>query len=361
VLVRLPYLALSGVFTLMRLLPMSDTDKDIEILTLRRQLAILQRQTSKPRLTRADRALLAALLYRFPRAKLRRLQLIVTPDTIMRWRRDLIRRHAAISRPKRPGRPPTRRAICSLILRLAREKPSWGYRRVHGELTTLGITVAASTVWEILKQHGIEPAPQRNHQTWAGFLRGQAHAILACDFFTAATLTGATYYVFAVIEHASRRVRVLGVTAHPTADWTTQIARNLIMDLHDTGATVKYLIRDRGSKYTRAFDAVFKTEGIQIVPTGIRVPRMNSIIERWVQTCRRELLDRTLVWNQAHLLHALGEFESFYNQHRHHRALNGAPLRPAPEPLDEAGRLDQLDIRRRDRLGGVLHEYQHTA
>jgi putative transposase len=238
---------------------------------------------------------------------------------------------------------------------------AYRYRRIHGELTTLGITVAASTVWEILKQHGIEPAPQRNHQTWASFLRSQAHAILACDFFTATTLTGTTYYVLAVIEHASRRIRVLGVTAHPTAEWTTQTARNLIMDLHDARATVKYLIRDRDSKYTRAFDAVFKTEGIQIIPTGIRIPRMDSIIERWVQTYRRELLDRTLVWNQAHLLHTLREFESFYNQHRHHRALNGAPLRPAPEPLNETGRLDQLDIRRRDRLGGILHEYQHAA
>lgn len=133
------------------------------------------------------------------------------------------------------------------------------------------------------------------------------------------------------------------------------------MDLRDADATVKYLIRDRDSKYTRAFDSVFQTERIQIIRTGIRVPRMNSIIERWVQTCHRELLDRTLVWNQAHLLHALREFESFYNQHRHHRALNGAPLRPAPKPLNETGRLDQLDIRRRDRLGGVLHEYQHAA
>jgi putative transposase len=285
VLLRLPYLTLSSVFTLMRLLPMSDTDKDIEILILRHQLTILQRQTSRPRLAPADRVLLAALLHRIPRAKLRRLRLIVAPDTIMRWHRDLIRRrHAAISRRKRPGRPPTRRAIQSLILRLARENPNWGYRRVHGELITLGIVVAASTVWEILKQHGIEPAPQRNHQTWAGFLRSQAHAILACDLFTATTLAGATYYVFAVIEHASRRVRILGVTAHPTADWATQIARNLIMDLQEASTTVKYLIRDRDSKYTRAFDAVFETEGIQIIPTGIRIPRMNSIIERWVQT-----------------------------------------------------------------------------
>ena len=167
-LLRLPYLALTNVFIVLRLLPMSDTDKDIEILTLRHQLAILQRQNGKPRLTWADRALLAALLHRLPRPRLTQLQLIVSPDTILRWHRDFIRRrHAARSRRKQPGRPPTRRAIQSLILRLARENPSWGYRRIHGELTTLGVTVAASTVWEILKQHGIEPAPQRNRQTWS--------------------------------------------------------------------------------------------------------------------------------------------------------------------------------------------------
>jgi putative transposase len=206
----------------------------------------------------------------------------------LRWHRDLIRRHHAhASRRKDPGRPRTHRAICSLVLRL---NPSWGYRRVHGELATLGITVAASTVWEIFKQHGIEPAPERDRQTWAGFLRSQAHAILACDFFTATALNGKTYYVFAVIEHASRRIRVLGATAHPTSKWTTQTARNLIMNLQDTGTTVKYLIRDRDSKYARAFDAVFRSEGIGIVTTGIRIPRMNSIMERWVQTCRYELV-----------------------------------------------------------------------
>jgi hypothetical protein len=231
----------------------------------------------------------------------------------LRWHRDLIRRrHANASRRKDPGRPRTHRAICSLVLRLARENPSWGYRRVHGELATLGITVAASTVWEIFKQHGIEPAPERNRQTWASFLHSQAHTILACDFFTATALNSKTYYVFAVIEHASRRIRVLGVTARPTAEWTTQLARNLVMDLQDAGTTVKYLIRDRDSKYTRAFDALFETEGIGIVTTGIRVPRINSIMERWVQTCRYELLDRTLIWNQTHLLHALREFESYY-------------------------------------------------
>jgi len=212
---RLSYLALSSVFTVIRLLPMSDTDKDIEILTLRHQLAILQRQIDTPRLTGTG-AFLAALLHRLPKVRLRQLQLIVSPDTIMRWHRDLIRRrHAKISRHQRPGRPPTRRSVQALVLRLARENKSWGYRRIHGELAGLGITVAPSTVWEILKRHGIEPTPDRDHTTWPAFLRSPAQAIVACDFFTATTLTGVTYYVVAVIEHATRRVRILGVTVHP--------------------------------------------------------------------------------------------------------------------------------------------------
>jgi putative transposase len=332
VLLRLPYLALTSVFAFIRLLPMSDTDKDIEILTLRHQLAILQRQIGKPRLTPPDRAFLAALLHRLPRPKLRQLHLIVSPDTVLRWHRDLLRRnHAKQSRPKRAGRPPTVRSIQALVVRLARENSSWGYRRIHGELAALGIKVAPSTVWEILQRNGIEPSPERDRQTWAAFLRGQAHAILAADFFETRTLTGARLYVFAVIEHATRRVRVLGATAHPTAAWTTQLARNLVMDLQDAGATVKYLIRDRDSRYTAAFDAVFHSEGVAIVKTGVRVPRMNAIMERWVRSCRTELLDRTMVVNQAHLMHALREYQTFYNQHRPHRALRAAaPLRPMP-------------------------------
>jgi putative transposase len=311
-LLRLPYLALTSVVAFIRLLPMSDTDKDIEILTLRHQLAILQRQTDEPRLTPRDRACLAALLHRLPRLQLRQLHLIVSPDTVLRWHRDLLRRHhAKMSRPKRPGRPPTHRNITALVLRLARENTSWGYRRVHGELAVPGVKVAPSTVWEILQRNGIEPAPRRDRQTWAAFLRSQAHVIIAADFFETRTLSGARLYVFAVIEHATRRVRVLGATAHPTAAWTTQLARNLVMDLQDAGATVKY---------------------------------------------------RTLIVNQAHLLHALREYETFYNEHRPHRTLKGAaPLHLLPQPITAPDRLAHLDIRRRDRLGGILHEYQHAA
>lgn len=328
---------------------------------------MLERQLNgqRVRFDAGDGAFLEALLQGLPPVVLRRMRLLVRPDTVLRWHRDMVVcRHASQSWPKRGGRhrPRTVRSIRALVLRLACENSGWGYRRIHGELAVLGIKVAPSTVWEVLRAHGIEPAPERDRQTWAAFLHGQAHAILACDFFTITTLNGATLYVFAVIEHANRRIRILGATAHPTADWVTQAARNLVMDVQDAGSIVRYLIRDRDSKFTRAFDAVFEAEGIEIVTTGIRVPRMNSIMERWVQTCRHELLDRTLIWNQAHLLHALAEFESFHNQRRPHRTLNSAaPLRPLPEPIIEPDRFDRLDVRRRDRLGGLLHEYAHAA
>ncbi|MGY4745982.1 integrase core domain-containing protein, partial [Streptomyces sp. ATMOS53] len=190
--------------------------------------------------------------------------------------------------------------------------------------------------------------------TWAAFLRGQADALLACDFFETRTLTGARLYVFAVIEHATRRIRILGVTAHPTAQWAVQLGRNLVMDLEDTSSGSRFLIRDRDSKFTQSFDTVLADAGITVVTSGIRMPRMNSIMERWIQTCRRELLDRTLIWDQRHLLHALREFESFYNGHRPHRALNqAAPLRPLPQPISEPGGIANLQIPRRDRLGGT--------
>jgi putative transposase len=363
VLLRLSYLALTNVFAFVRLLPLTDVDKDVEILALRHQLVVLQRQIDRPRLTPPDRAFLAALLHRLPRPTLRQMYLIVSPDTVLRWHRDFLRhRHAKASRPKRPGRPPTVRSIKALVLRLAKENPGRGYRRIHGELAALGIKVAASTVWEILKDANIDPVPGRDRHTWPAFLRSQAHAILAVDFFETRTLTGGRLYVLAIIEHATRRVRVLGVTAHPTATWTAQLARNLVMDLQDAGATVKYLIRDRDSRYTAAFDAIFQCEGIAVVKTGIQVPRMNAIMERWVRSCRAEFVDRTLIVNQAHLLHALREYETFYNEHRPHRTLRAAaPLRPLPQPITEPDRIEHLDIRRRDRLGGILHEYQHVA
>lgn len=213
---------MSNVFAMVRLLPVREREKDIEILVLRHQVMVLQRQLGSARVRFApeDRALLAALLSSLPRSVLGRLRLLERPDTVLRWQRDLIkRRHAACSKRKGPGRPRTVASIRRLVLRLARENSGWGYRRIHGELAMLGLKVAASTVWEILKDAGIEPAPTGASSTWAAFLCGQAEAILACDFLEAVTLGGQRQYVLAVIEHATRRVRILGATAHPTAAW----------------------------------------------------------------------------------------------------------------------------------------------
>ncbi|MBY8881104.1 integrase core domain-containing protein [Actinacidiphila acidipaludis] len=364
-LLRLAYLTATNAFAMLRLPPMTDRDRDAEILALRHQIMVLERQLGQEslRFTPSDRAFLAALLHRLPRNVLHRVRLLVRPDTVLRWHRDLVaRRHAARSRPKRSGRPRIVRSIRLLVLRLARENPSWGYRRIHGELLVLGVKAASSTVWEILKEAGIDPAPERASSTWADFLRSQADALLACDFLETVTLSGARLYVFTVIEHASRRIRVLGATAHPTTSWVTQTARNLVMDLQDADCRARFLSRDRDGKFPALFDTILNDAGVEVVLSGVRMPRMNSIMERWVQTCRRGLLDRTLIWNHRHLLHALREFEQFYNEHRPHQGIaNARPLHPLPSPITDPGQISRLDIRKRDRLGGILHEYQHAA
>jgi putative transposase len=209
-----------------------------------------------------------------------------------------------------------------------------------------------------LKNAGIEPAPRRTGPAWSQFLRSQAEAMLACDFFTADLLDGTQAYVLAVIEHATRRVRILGVTQHPTGAWTAQQARNLLMDLGEQAHRVRFMIRDRGSNFTTAFDAILADAGIQTVLCNVRTPRMNAIAERWIGGCRREILDRTLIWNQAHLRQILRGYEIHHNQHRPHRSLHdAAPLKPLPEPVD----LDQYRVRRQAHVGGLINEYRLVA
>ena len=336
--------------------------KDAEILILRHQLAVAQREKphAHSRLTWPDRAWLALLAGTLPAERLAGLRLIVTPATILRWHRDILRRRwPRISRCSRTGRPPIRRSIRSLVVRLARENESWGYRRIHGELAALGITVAPSTVWQVLKDAGIDPAPRRDGPGWAEFLRSQAEAILAMDFFTADLLNGTKVYVLAVIEHRSRRVRVLGATEHPSQPWVVQQARNLLMDLDDAAIQAKFVPHDRDASFSAAFGTVFHAAGIQVIRSAVEAPRMNSMIERWIGSCRRELLDRTLVWNQRHLMAILREYETFYSTHRPHRALNrAAPLRPLPDEITD---LEHFRVRRRSRIGGALHEYHLVA
>lgn len=333
--------------------------KDAEILLLRHQVAVLQRQSAtRPRLSWADRALIAALLAVIPRRRHGGLRLPVTPATILRWHRDLVRRRWA-AKSKRPGRPRKHPSITRLVLRMARDNEHWGYRRIAGELAGLGIAVAPSTVWEILKKHGIDPAPRRAGPTWADFLRSQAQAIIACDFFAVDLLDGSKAYVLAVIEHATRRIHILGATAHPTNTWVTQQMRNLLMDMEDAADQIKFLIRDRDMLYPPAFDALLAAAGIRTVRSAVRTPRMNSIMERWIGGCRRELLDRTLVWNLAHLRSVLRQYEGHHNQHRPHMSLHSAaPTKPLPPEITD---LHAFRARRNDRIGGVIHEYQQAA
>jgi len=321
----------------LRLSRREETWKTAEILILRHQLSVLQRrQPRRPKLNWADRTLLATLLSVIPNVRRHGLRLLVTPDTILRWHRDIVRRRsAAMSMRGNTGRPATRRNIRALVLRLAQENPGWGCRRIHGELAGLGVKIAASTAWEILKKAGIDPAPRRTAPTWSQFLRTQTEAVLACDFFTVDLLDGTEAYVLAVIEHATRRIRILGVTLHPTGEWTTQQARNHLMDLGEQTHRVKFMIRDCGSNFTGAFDAVLADAGIRTVLCNVRTPRMNAIAERWIGGRRRELLDRILVWNQAHLRQILRQYQTHHNQHRPHRSLSGGR---AAEAAPRAGR-----------------------
>jgi putative transposase len=219
--------------------------------------------------------------------------------------------------------------------------------------------VAPSTVWEILTKAGIPPAPRRAGPTWAQFLRAQAEAILATDFVSVDLLDGTTVHVLAAIEHATRRIRILGVTANPSNDWVTQQARNLLMDLDQRAESSKFLLRDRDTQFTAAFDAVFTTVGIRIVRSPIQAPRANAIMQRWIGGCHRELLHQTLIWNQRHLLRVLREYEAHHNEHRPHRALNQAPpLKAIPAPVTD---LDAFRVRRHDRIGGLIHEYTLAA
>ena len=357
---RFVFLLITQVASWLRLSRREEAWQTAEILILRHQLAVLQRrQPRRPNLSWTDRALLATLLAVIAKARRQGLRLLVTPDTILRWHRNIVRRRwAARSLRRRTGRPATRRNTRALVLRLARENPEWGYRRIHGELAGLGVKIAASTVWVILKEAGIEPAPRRTGPTWPQFLRSRAGTILACDFFTAGLLDGTQAYVLVVIEHATRRIRILGITLHPTGEWTAQQARNLAMDLGEQAHHVKFMIRDRGSNFTAAFDAILADAGIRTVLCNVRTPRMNAIAERWIGGCRRELLDRALIWNQGHLRRILRQYETHHNRHRPHRSLDSAaPLKPLPEPID----LEQHPIRRQTRVGGLINEYHLVA
>jgi putative transposase len=360
VLLSILYQLMRCLLGLVAVLVRRDLGKDAELLVLRHENAVLRRQISRVSYTPADRAWLAALSRLLPRRRWAEV-FPVTPATILAWHRRLVSRTWDYTARRRPGRPPTAAAIKNLVIRMAAENPTWGHRRVQGELVRLGHRIATSTVWQILHEAGIDPAPRRSGPSWRQFLTTQAKAVLAVDFVHVDTVFLRRIYALVAVEHGSRRASLVGVTAHPTDVWTAQAARNLLMDLGDRVTTVKFLLRDRDSRFTTAFDAVFTADGIRILASPPRAPRANAICERMIGTLRRELLDRILIVNEHHLRRILAVYLQHFNTARPHRTLGQlAPAQAESQPPPVINLADH-QIRRRPILGGLTSEYQIAA
>jgi transposase InsO family protein len=336
--------------------PTPDADA-VEIAVLRHQLAVLRRQVARPRYAPSDRMVLAALARLLPRERWP--AFLVTPSTLLRWHRELVARRWTYGRIGQGCRGLDPQVV-DLVVRLARENPRWGYVRIVGECRTLGVRVSATSVRRILRRHRIGPAPRRGGPTWTQFLRAQAGGLLGCDFFTVETVGLTRLYVLFVVEVDRRRVHLAGITAHPTGAWVAQQARNLLMDLEGGMDRFRYLVRDRDTKFTTAFDAVFAAAGVETVRIPPRAPRANAYAERWVRTVRNECLDWTLIWNDRQLHRVLTEYLQHYNTARPHRSLDLDV--PTPAPLDNVTTLPTLGrVERVDVLGGLIHQYRRAA
>ena len=360
-LLKIVYLLTCRVLGLAVLVFRGDRAKDAELLVLRHENAVLRLHASRVRYEPADRVWLAALARLLP---CRRWTDIfpVTPATLLAWHRKLAGNKYDTSRRRKPGRPPTVSSIARLVVRLARENPLWGHRRIHGELIKLGVTVAPSTVWEILRVAGIDPAPRRPGPTWRQFLAAQADGIVAVDFLHVDTVLLRRLYVLVFIEHGSRRMHLGGVTANPTGEWTVQQARNLALSLGERFGDIKFLIRDRGSNFTASFDAVFQAAGTRILRTAVQAPRMNAICERLAGTLRRELLDRVLILGEGHLRAVLAEYQVHYNTARPHQGI----AQRVPYGEHDGSHItvtapDRERIHRKPVLGGLINEYARAA
>ena len=346
-------------FGLLAVLVRSDLSKDAELLVLRHENQVLRRQLrGRLRWDHADRIWLAALSRLVSRRRWPEV-FPVAPATILRWHRNLVARKWDYASRRRPGRPSTGTSVKALVIRMARENPAWGHRRIQGELARLGYAIAASTVWEILHAAGIDPAPRRAGPTWRQFLTSQAHAIIACDFLVVETVLLQRLYVLVFIEHGTRRLHLTGVTARPTGAWAAQQARNLAMDLGERLGTLRFLIHDRDPVFTIAFGEVFRSEGLRIITTLPKTPRMNALCERVNGTLRRELLDRILIVGERHLAQVLREYAAHYNGHRPHQSRQQRPPGVETQPVRDVA--DLRSVRRRPVVMGLINEYHHAA
>jgi len=340
-----------------------DRDKDLQILVLRHQLRLAQRQRPRPpRLTRGEQRTLAVLtvalarLTTGPRRQLDRYSLLFKPDTILPWHRELVRRKWTYRRRNRGGRPAIPAEIAALSLRLARENARWGHRRIRGELRKLGHTVSASAVRAPLRRHRVPPAPQRQRATtWREFINRHKDQLLACDCCTVETLILETLSVLSFLEVRTRRVHLAGCTAHPTAAWVTQRARQRAWTLRDEGAAPRFLIHDRDAQFPPAFDAVLAAEGVEVVGTPYRTPTANAYAERWVGSVRAECLDHLLLAGERHVRRVLTAYIAHDKQARPRQGLDQqSPVPHDPQCLPGA-------VRRRDVLGGRIHEDDREA
>jgi len=348
------YLAVRNLFALVPLLARSRRSKELEILVLRHELAILRRQAGRPQPRPVDRALLAALSRSLPRPAWTSFSM--KPETVLRWHRQLVARRWTYPH-KEPGRPPLERALRTLILRLARENPHWGYRRIVGELKSLGVAVSPTSVRKVLLAAGLRPAPERARSSWRAFLRQQAASALACDFLTVETAFLQRIYVLFFISLGTRRIEYIACTSSPDGAWVAQQARNLLMERGDD-QPFRLLIHDRDKKFSHPFDGVFRSEGFEVIRTPVQAPNANAYAERWVRTVRADCLDRILILGRRHLEHVLRVYRRHYNEHRPHRALD---LLPPDGTTTLKQTTATQHVRRRDLLGGLIHEYQAAA